>query len=181
MGCQRHAPAALPPGKRPGTHCTGGRLGPQGLSSRVWKTSRPPGFDPRTVQPVAIRYTDRPIPTDIHRRRPVLLCQSALTCTTVPFPILPTGRVDVNSTNLSAVPISRPVISFSREAPGWQAICSSCLCPGDKDLCPEITGLDDSHSRSEVLVKRKTANSIAGNLSRLCNAEAVPLITKVNA
>ena len=23
MGCQRHAPAALPPGKRCGTHCTG--------------------------------------------------------------------------------------------------------------------------------------------------------------
>jgi hypothetical protein len=29
VGGQRHAPAALPPGKRPGTHCTGGWLGPR--------------------------------------------------------------------------------------------------------------------------------------------------------
>jgi len=28
LGCQRHAPAALPPGKRPGTHCIGGWVDP---------------------------------------------------------------------------------------------------------------------------------------------------------
>jgi len=27
VGGQRHAPAALPPGKRPGTHCIGGLVG----------------------------------------------------------------------------------------------------------------------------------------------------------
>jgi len=27
-GSQRHAPAALPPEKTPGTHCTGGWMGP---------------------------------------------------------------------------------------------------------------------------------------------------------
>jgi hypothetical protein len=32
--------------------------GPQGRSGRVRKISPPLGFDPRTVQPVAIRYTD---------------------------------------------------------------------------------------------------------------------------
>jgi hypothetical protein len=32
--------------------------GPQGLSGQVRKISSPPGFDPRTVQPVANRYTD---------------------------------------------------------------------------------------------------------------------------
>ena len=32
--------------------------GPQSWSWRVWKISPPPGFDPRTVQPVASRYTD---------------------------------------------------------------------------------------------------------------------------
>ena len=32
--------------------------GPQGRSGQVWKISPPPGFDPRTVQPVASRYTD---------------------------------------------------------------------------------------------------------------------------
>jgi hypothetical protein len=35
------------------------RLGtPQGRSGQVRKISPPPGFDPRTVQPVASRYTD---------------------------------------------------------------------------------------------------------------------------
>jgi hypothetical protein len=29
VGSQLHAPAALPPGKRPGTHCTGGWVGPR--------------------------------------------------------------------------------------------------------------------------------------------------------
>jgi hypothetical protein len=32
--------------------------GPQGRSGQVRKVSTPPGFDPRTVQPVASRYTD---------------------------------------------------------------------------------------------------------------------------
>jgi len=36
--------------------------GPQGRSERVRKISPPPGFDPRTVQPVASRYTDWAIP-----------------------------------------------------------------------------------------------------------------------
>ena len=35
------------------------RLGrPQGRSGQVLKISPPPGFDPRTVQPEASRYTD---------------------------------------------------------------------------------------------------------------------------
>ena len=34
VGGQRHAPAALPPTKRPSTHCIGGRVGPSaGLDS----------------------------------------------------------------------------------------------------------------------------------------------------
>jgi hypothetical protein len=32
--------------------------GPQGRSGRLRKISPPPGFDPRTVQPVASRYND---------------------------------------------------------------------------------------------------------------------------
>jgi hypothetical protein len=36
--------------------------GPQGRSGRVRKTSPQPGFDPRTVQPVASRYTDCAFP-----------------------------------------------------------------------------------------------------------------------
>ena len=57
VGGQQHAPAALPPRKRPGTHFKVGWVGPRaGLDGR--KISLPPGFDPRTVQPVASRYTD---------------------------------------------------------------------------------------------------------------------------
>jgi len=61
MGEQRHVLAAFPPRK---TRCPlYRRLGrPQGRSGRVRKTSPPPGFCPRTVQPVASRYTDWAIP-----------------------------------------------------------------------------------------------------------------------
>ena len=62
MGSQRHVPAALPPGKT--RYPLYRRLGePQGRSGWVQKISPPPGFDPRTVQPVASRYTDWAIPT----------------------------------------------------------------------------------------------------------------------
>jgi hypothetical protein len=47
VGSQRHAPAALPAAKGPGTHCTGGWVGPQGPSRRVRKISPPPAFVPR--------------------------------------------------------------------------------------------------------------------------------------
>jgi len=54
VGGQHHAPAAIYPRKRPGTHCIGGwvetRVGLDGCGK--------PGFDPRTVQPVASPHTD---------------------------------------------------------------------------------------------------------------------------
>jgi hypothetical protein len=83
---QQHAPAALSPGKTRyslyrrlgGPQGRSGRVrkvalppgktryplyrrlgGSQGRSGRVRKISPPPIFDPRTVQPVASRYTDR--------------------------------------------------------------------------------------------------------------------------
>ena len=57
VGDQHHAPAALPPGKT--RYPLYRRLGgPQGRSGRVWKISPSPGFDPRTAQLVASRYTD---------------------------------------------------------------------------------------------------------------------------
>jgi len=61
VGCQRHVPAALPPGKTryPLYRRLGGPLGRSGLERKI---SPPPGFDPRTVQPVASRYTDWAIP-----------------------------------------------------------------------------------------------------------------------
>ena len=56
VGGKRHAPATLPPGKT--RYPLYRRLGgPQSRSGQVRKISPPPGFDPRTVQPVASRYT----------------------------------------------------------------------------------------------------------------------------
>ena len=64
VGGQRHAPVALPQGKSWYPLCR--RLGgSQGLSGRVRKISPPPGFDLRTVQPVASRCTDHAIPAHI--------------------------------------------------------------------------------------------------------------------
>ena len=57
VGGQRHAPATLPPGKNRYPLCRS-LGGPHGQSGRVWKISPTPGFDPRTVQPVASRYTN---------------------------------------------------------------------------------------------------------------------------
>jgi hypothetical protein len=55
---QRHAPAALPPRKRPNAHCIGGWVGPRAGLDGCGKSRPQPGFDPRTFQPVASRYTD---------------------------------------------------------------------------------------------------------------------------
>ena len=61
-------PRTLPPGKT--QYPLYRRLGgPQGRSGQVRKVSPPPGFDPRTVQPVGSRYTDcanRPTPYHVH-------------------------------------------------------------------------------------------------------------------
>jgi len=46
------------PLERPGTHCTGGWVGPRAGLDRCGKSRPLPGFDPRTVQPVGSHYTD---------------------------------------------------------------------------------------------------------------------------
>ena len=56
VGGQRHLPAALPPGKT--RHPLYRRLG----GHQGGKSGPPPAFDPRTIQPVAIRYTDWAMP-----------------------------------------------------------------------------------------------------------------------
>ena len=58
VGGQRHASAALPAGNRPGTHCIGVWMGPRAGIDGCGKSRPPQGFDPRTAQPVASRYTD---------------------------------------------------------------------------------------------------------------------------
>jgi hypothetical protein len=51
-------PWLLYPRERPNTHCTGGWVGPRAVLEGCGKSRHPLGFDPRTVQPVASRYTD---------------------------------------------------------------------------------------------------------------------------
>ena len=64
VGDQRHAPAALTPGKT--RYPLNRKLrGPQDRSRRVRKTSPLTGFDPRTVQPVASSYTDYDVTTHL--------------------------------------------------------------------------------------------------------------------
>jgi hypothetical protein len=61
-GDERHAPAALPPGKT--QYPLYWRLGgPQDHSGRLQNISPTPAFDPRTFQSVASRYTDCTIPS----------------------------------------------------------------------------------------------------------------------
>ena len=47
--------------------------GPHSRSGQVRKISPPPGFDPRTIQPVASRYTDYATrPTHVHNIRNII-------------------------------------------------------------------------------------------------------------
>jgi len=56
---QRQAPAALPAGKRPVTNFIGAWVGPGPLRTGAENLAPPPpGFDPRTVQPVPSLCTD---------------------------------------------------------------------------------------------------------------------------
>jgi len=64
VGGQRHASAALPPGKT--RYPLYRRLGgPQGRSRRAQKTSLLLEFDPRTTQPIASNSTDSVIPAHV--------------------------------------------------------------------------------------------------------------------
>ena len=58
VGGERHTAAAVPLGKKPGTHFMGGWAGPRAGLDGKYRPVPPLGFDPRTVQPVASRYTD---------------------------------------------------------------------------------------------------------------------------
>jgi len=74
VGSQSHAPGALPTGKL--RYPLYRELdGPQGRCGWVRKISPLPGFDHRTVRPVAIRYTDYAIPAHLFTVHEVCLCQ----------------------------------------------------------------------------------------------------------
>ena len=58
VGGQRHAPAAFTPEKDTRYPLYRRLGGHRSRSGWVRKISHPPGFDPRTFQPVASRYTN---------------------------------------------------------------------------------------------------------------------------
>jgi hypothetical protein len=65
VGGQHHAPVAFTPGKDPVPVAQEAVW----ASEPVWISAEnlpPPGFDPRTFQPVASRYTDWAIPAPMH-------------------------------------------------------------------------------------------------------------------
>jgi len=67
---QRHATAAAYCGKDKVNLVHGGWMGPRAGLDRGGKSHPPPGFDPRTVQLVASRYTERALrPAEWHIRR----------------------------------------------------------------------------------------------------------------
>ena len=62
VGGQHHAPAALPPGKDPVPIAQEAEWATGPVWTVAENLASPPAFDPRTVQPVASRYTDSAIP-----------------------------------------------------------------------------------------------------------------------
>jgi hypothetical protein len=88
---QRHAPASLYPRERPGTHCTGGWVGPRAGLNRCGKSRPPPGFDSRSVQPcspslyrLSYRVDSFVFAFHCNYQKPfrifVITCQSRLRC-----------------------------------------------------------------------------------------------------
>jgi hypothetical protein len=66
-GDQCHTSAALPhPGKRSGTHCTGGWVGIKAGLDRCGKSCPPLGFDPQTAQPIASHFTNYAVLANIY-------------------------------------------------------------------------------------------------------------------
>jgi len=53
VGGQGHNPVDLPAGKSTSIHCTRGWVRPR---AGLGVNTKPPGFEPRTLQPVASRY-----------------------------------------------------------------------------------------------------------------------------
>ena len=59
-------PRPLYPRKRPGNYYTGGWVGHRAGLDGCEKSPPPPGFNPRTDQPVASRYTDWSLPAALY-------------------------------------------------------------------------------------------------------------------
>ena len=82
--------------------------GPQGRSGQVRKTSPPPGSDPRSLQPVASRYTDWTVPVHEHKVGFMLLSNKSVVPVVYTVICLNAGRMD----NLKEVIMSVRKIGF---------------------------------------------------------------------
>jgi hypothetical protein len=63
VGGQHHAPTSLPPRKKPGTGFKGDWVGPMAVLGSCGKSRPRQESNPRTVQPIASRYTHYAVPT----------------------------------------------------------------------------------------------------------------------
>ena len=115
VGGQRQAPAALAPVKtRYPLHRRLGRT--QGRSGQVRKISPPSGFDPRTAQPLASRYTDWAIPA--HGISPDTKC--------IRRRVDARDRVDAVVNSGMSLPETEPYDSVCSQSLYWQ-ICTPCI------------------------------------------------------
>ena len=83
VGCQSHAPIRFTSEENPGVHLIGGWVAPGPFWTDAENLVPPPGFDPRTFQPVSSRYADYAISvhvevfvTDKHRKSLSTFCGS---------------------------------------------------------------------------------------------------------
>ena len=131
-GCSR-PPAALPPGKIPDTLCIGGLVGPRACMDGCGKFCLPPGFDPRTVQPVASRYNDWAIPAPLRQiQKQILTCAVCIAVSWSKFKLLPvTGQQQLGCIIPQAVKHSLALLRMGKKLPetcwaDW--ILINCYC-----------------------------------------------------
>jgi hypothetical protein len=67
VGGHRHAPAALPPGMKPGTHCIGGWVGPRAVLELCGKPRLHRDLIPEPSSPYRVA-----VPTELSRRTKTL-------------------------------------------------------------------------------------------------------------
>jgi len=116
MGGQRHAPAALPPGKT--RYPLYRRLGrPRAGLDRCGISRPPPGFDPRTAQLIASRYTVYAIP----RMRSWLrdCTTSRKVAVSIPDGVIAIFHCHIPSGRTMALELTHPLTEMSTSNISW--------------------------------------------------------------
>jgi len=100
--------------------------GPQGLSGQLRKTSSPPQFDARTIQPVASHYTECAIPTHVCERYR-LECRPKRRCLSLLYTPVICWYVCVTSNNNDCY-ITTESCTWYTGILQWQQFYSVCHC-----------------------------------------------------